>query len=232
MSSLLKDWSFYIIAQILLLIGTISIISFSHKYYPQNIVPFTDAILIVVSILFGFLTLSITIHLEELRRQIQDISNLAANLLHLLNNVRKDEKLAKKRIHFQTRYEKWGFKGLSVTANAEEVILSAYNYLLHNARSVVSSCRRLIFWWASLGLGLMLVSISVCILSKIVLMEQEFVLTMVLFSIVFGGPTTILGWWFSDKKLEENSDTLFNIQHTILGDLYLENYTGGYKRHR
>lgn len=225
-----KEWIFPILGQIIVLAAVLGIVWFVQQNPIQNVEPLVNVVLTATSVLFGFLTLSMTMHLEELREQKQHISDLAAELLKLLDKVRNDPKLSQKTIHFSTKYYKYGFEGFGASATAESIILEAYDYLLKNFRDVVHSCRLLVFAWAIPGLAFLILSIIVGVLSKIMVMEPDFVATIGLMSIVFGVAITILGWWDSNRKLERHCDSLFNIRHTILGDLYREDSYVGYMR--
>lgn len=225
-----KEWAFPIIGQLVVLITILGIAWFVQQHPIQNVEPLVNVILTATSVLFGFLTLSMTMHLEELRKQKHNVSNLASDMLKLLEKVHNDKALAKKIIHYSTKYYKWGFEGTGVSDTAESTILQAYDYLLKNFRSVVDACRLLVFAWAIPGLAFLLLSIVVGVLSKIVAMDPDFVLSIGLMSIVFGVAITILGWWDSNRRLERNCDSLFNIRHTILSDLYRGDSYVGYIR--
>lgn len=226
----LKDWAFPIVGQIVILLTFLGIVCFIQQTSLQDVDSLIPVVLTATSVLFGFLTLNMTMHLEELRKQKSEISNLAAELMVLLEKVRHDQRLAKKIIHYSPKYWKWGIEGTSGADTAESAILQAYDYLLKNVRSVVDGSRSLVLGWAIPGLGLLLLSISVGVLSRIVPLDPDSVLMIGLTSLVFGVAITMLGWWDSDRRLERNCDSLFNIRHTLLGDLYREDSLVGYMR--
>lgn len=219
---------FPIVGQIILFAAILAIAWFIKQHPLQNVDSFINAVLASSSVLFGFLTLSITRHFEELRKQEQDISDVASEFLSLLDRVRKDEKLAEKIIHWNTKYYNWGFEGFGVSDIAESSIMQAYDYLLKSFRFVVHSCRLLVFAWGIPGLAFLLSSIILAVFSKIMILNPDLVGTIGLGSIIFGIVVTILGWWDSNKRLEKNSESLFNIRHYILGALFRENSFVGY----
>ncbi|MEM2110739.1 MAG: hypothetical protein QXX08_02550 [Candidatus Bathyarchaeia archaeon] len=223
-------WIFSLIGQIILFVAILTITWFIKQHPLQNVDSFINAVLASSSVLFGFLTLSITRHLEELRKQEQDISNVAAEILSLLEKVRKDEKLAGRTIQWSTKYYNWGFEGFGVSDTAESAIMQAYDYLLKNFRFIVHSCRLLVFAWGIPGLALLLSSIILTVFSKIMILNPDLVGTIGLGSIMFGITVTILGWWVSNKRLEKNSESLFNMRHYILGALFSEKSHAGYLR--
>ena len=232
MESAWKIWVFTIVGQIILFVIILGMAWFIKQNPIQNVEPFINAILTSSSVLFGFLTLSITMHLEELRKQEHDISNLAAEFLRLLHKVRNDKKLAQKIIHYSPKYYEWGFEGTSGSDRAESAILQAYDYLLKSFRSVVHGCRSLVFAWGIPGLVLLLSSIILAVLSKIMTINPDLVGIIGLSSIIYGIAVTILGWWGSNARLQKNSDSLFNMRHTILGDLFREDSLVGYMQDR
>jgi hypothetical protein len=220
--------AFPVVGQIILLSILLGIAWFIKQNPLQNVESFINAVLTSSSVLFGFLTLSISRHLEELRKQEREISDLATELLRLLDKVRNDKKLANKVVHFSTKYWVWGFKGFSHSDMAESTILVAYDYLLKNFRSVVHGCRSLVFAWGIPGLTLLLSSIILAVFSKIMLLDPVLVGVVGLSSIIFGIAVSILGWCDSNARLEKNSESLFNIRHTIWGDLFRETSLVGY----
>jgi hypothetical protein len=224
----LRPWSFLIAMETLLLASLLLIVWFVHTHLPQNLSSLISSTLAISTLLFGFLTLSVTMHLDELRRQKKDISDLAAELITLLDKVKKEKTLSSRTIHFNTKYWHWGIDGYGQTDSAESAIRAAYDYLLKNLREVVHTCRLSIFSWAMPALALLLSSIILSLLTQFISLGNELVGTISLLSIFYGAAATILGWWDSNQHLEKNCDSIFNIRHMILGDLYRGNSHVGY----
>lgn len=201
---------------------------FVYRNPVENVEPFVDIVMATSSVLFGFLTLSMTRFLEELRKQKQEISNVAAELLGVLDKVRDDKKLAEKTIHFSTKYYHWGFEGFGCSGEAEFVILMAYDYLLKSFREGVHICGLLVFLWSAPSLGLLILSIILAVFSKIIVIDPNLVVTAGLLAITVTIAIMIPGWLDLNVKLERHRDSLFNIRHTILGDLHQEHSGVGY----
>jgi hypothetical protein len=217
-----------ILPQIVALIIIAAIVWFIRQYPIQEVDPLINTGLTVSSVLFGFLTTSMILHLEELRKQEKDVSDLARELLRLLDQVRNNRELSNRNIHFSTKYYKWGFKGLGVSGEAEEVILEAYDYLLKSFRYGIHIRRSIVFMLSIPGLLLLFATIILAIISKFISFDPNYVAMLSMVSITFGVLVTILGWLYTDMKIEENYDSLFNIRHTILGDLYRNGSLVGY----
>ena len=143
----IKDWGYIPIAQMLLFIAVLLIAWFVHNNAPNDITTLNNSAIAISTLLFGFLTLSLTMHLEELRRQKNAVSDLAAELIMTLNKVRENPSLRRRQVHFNPKYRHFGIEGYGASGKAEDVIGEAYDYLLKNMRDVVHLGRVLIFIW-------------------------------------------------------------------------------------
>lgn len=210
----------YVGGQIALMFLLLGVVLIAHQNPIPNVESFLNVTLTASTVIFGFLTLNMTRQLEEFRKQKQDISDLGAELLKLLDKVRKHKELSKKTVHWSTNSLQGSYGG---SDTAESAIVSAYDYVTMNIWSMVQSQRLLVLTLGAPALLFLLSSIVLSVLSRIITVESETVGGLGLISILLGMIFAIINWVVSSRMFEENSNRLICIRQSILKDLYRRN---------
>lgn len=227
----IRELMFPIIIQILLLIFMIWIGIFSQKHPIQNLSEFLNVTVTMSGIVFGLLTMSVARLLEEHRKVKQELSNLANEMLKLLIKIRNEPELSKKRIRCRSKVWIFGYEGCGSENNAQEVIANAYNYFLKTIRYRIHLSKKLLLLFSLPGIGFLFLPIIIHFSSYYINVSADVVTGVNLLAIFFGSLLTIVGWLWSDRRLENEIDVMFNIRHTILSELYSDDYPIGFSKY-
>lgn len=222
---------FTLILEIFVLIIFIWIAYFASHNPIQNISDFARTSVSVSSIFFGFFTMSITRLLEEHRKAKLELSNLAKEMITLLKIVRDDPQLSKKRITCRSKVWIFGYDGCGRTDNAPAVIINAYNYFIRTIRYRISLSKKMLLMSSLIGAIVLLSPLSVNFVSYYITINSDVIGTLNLLTIIFGSILIIVGWLGADKMIENEVDVIFNIRHTILSELYSEDYSIGFSNY-
>jgi len=213
-----------VLGQIALMLFLLIVLLFVHQNPIPNVESFLNVTLTASTVIFGFLTLNMTRQLEEFGKQKQDISNLGAELLTLLDKVRKHKELSKKTVHWSTKSLQGSLQGsYGGSDTAEGAIISAYDYLTMNIWTLVRLQQQLVYILGMPALGFLLSSIILSVLSRIVAFEPETVGSLGLTAVLFGMIFTIVNWVVLSRMFNGNKDRLVCIRQSILKDLYRRN---------
>jgi len=207
-----------------LVIGIGSYISYEYlnliPKVSQNLDTVDIAFITASSVLFGFATLSYIRFSDRMSSLNHTASDLAKELCELHNRVVKDEALASKIMFFESQTSVFGGANLEkYYGKAPKVIEHAYNSVayvfrwnLQKLHSNIISAYQLIPVITLIGsMTAFIFAFAPSLTSTLLFWGMDLFL--------FTLPAMIIGWYYSDKWLNNYDDAFFNIRVQIFSQI-------------
>lgn len=207
----------YVFAGFVILLVAVFSINYVGSIPINDITTVNIGFLTASSIIFGFCGSSFIRFSDKMLDLKQKASDLAKELCDIYTKVKASKKLSALIIYFDSKVEYYGgTNSWGATGKAPEVIETAYQCIVRDFRWQFNLQKQFIYFYQVLPLLTLSTSIIFSLLAFVPNFSGIFI-GIAVGSFVLTIPIILIGWYYSNKWINDFDDALFNIRQQIIG---------------